>query len=127
MQPTAMVRTCSVFWGRSGSGKSRRAWEEAGDTAYSKDPRTKWWDGYMGQENVIIDEFRGQIGVEHLLKWLDRYPCTVEEKGGQIALCATRFWICSNLPVEQWYPGLDQDTLAALRRRLNVTHFNLPL
>lgn len=116
-----------VFWGPSGTGKSHTAWNEAGRDAYIKSSTTKWWDGYMGQRNVIIDEFRGQIGVEHLLKWLDKYPCTVEEKGGQVALSATNFWICSNLPVEQWYPGLDQDTLAALRRRLTVTHFNPPL
>lgn len=116
-----------VFWGPPGTGKSRQAWEEAGVEAYIKASTTKWWDGYCGQENVIIDEFRGQIAIEHLLKWLDRYPCTVEEKGGQIALSATKFWICSNLPVDQWYPGLDRETLEALRRRVQITHFNLPL
>ena len=35
-----------VFWGDTGSGKSHTAWEEAGVAAYSKDPTTKWWDGY---------------------------------------------------------------------------------
>jgi len=33
---------------------SKRAWEEAGLHAYSKDPRSKWWDGYRAQEHVII-------------------------------------------------------------------------
>jgi len=103
------------------------AWNEAGEEAYIKSSTTKWWDGYMGQKKVIIDEFRGQIAIEHLLKWFDRYPCSVEEKGGQLALDADEFWICSNLPIEQWYPGIDQDTLGALRRRVEVTHFNVPL
>lgn len=115
-----------VFWGASGTGKSRLAWEEAGEGAYIKGSTTKWWDGYMGQKRVIVDEFRGQIAIEHLLKWFDIYPCTVEEKGGQVALEADEFWICSNLPVEAWYPGLDVDSLAALRRRVEVTHFNAP-
>jgi len=63
-----MVRTCWVYWGRTGTGKSRRAWDEAGVDAYPKDPRTKFWCGYFGQANVIIDEFRGGIDVAHLLR-----------------------------------------------------------
>ena len=73
-KPVGMVRTCYVYWGATGTGKSRRAWEEAGLDAYPKDPRTKWWDGYTGQRNVVVDEFRGTIDVAHLLRWLDRYP-----------------------------------------------------
>lgn len=60
-RPVAMVRSCSVFWGVTGVGKSRRAWDEAGLEAYSKDPRTKWWCGYRGQEHVILDEFTGKF------------------------------------------------------------------
>lgn len=41
-RPVAMERSCHVFWGDTGTGKSRRAWEEAGIQAYCKDPRTKW-------------------------------------------------------------------------------------
>ena len=55
----AMERRCLLFYGRTGTGKSRRAWDEAGVDAYSKDPRTKFWDGYRGETNVVIDEFRG--------------------------------------------------------------------
>jgi len=113
-----------VFWGRTGTGKSHRAWDQAGAQAYVKDPRTKWWCGYRGQENVIIDEFRGVIDISHLLRWLDRYPVLVEVKGGSRPLCARKFWITSNLDPREWYPGLDADTLAALLRRLNITHFN---
>jgi len=49
--PVGMERTCLVFWGRTGTGKSRRAWQEAGSNAYSKDPLSKFWCGYNGQEN----------------------------------------------------------------------------
>lgn len=121
--PLAQERTCAVFWGNTGTGKSRRAWAEAGMDAYVKDPRTKWWDGYSGQEHVVIDEFRGVIDVAHLLRWLDRYPVRVEVKGGSVALRATKFWITSNLSPDAWYPDLDRFTQAALRRRLTVTHF----
>lgn len=40
--PVAIVRDVFVFWGRTGTGKSQRAWAEAGLSAYGKDPRTKW-------------------------------------------------------------------------------------
>lgn len=129
--PVAMERTCYVFWGATGTGKSRRAWEEAGGEAYVKDPRTKWyyaanarWCGYRNQENVVVDEFRGSIDVAHLLRWLDRYPVLVEVKGGSRPLHARRIWITSNVDPRAWYPELDEQTKLALLRRLNITHFN---
>lgn len=99
--------------------------------AYSKDPRTKWylicnlrWCGYKGQGNVVIDEFRGVIDISHILRWLDRYPVCVEVKGGSRPLRASQIWITSNLDPRLWYPDLDAETLSALLRRLNITHFN---
>jgi hypothetical protein len=107
-------------------GKSHAAWQEAGNNAYSKDPLTKWWDGYSNQTNVIIDEFRGIIQVAHLLRWFDKYPVSVEKKGGKIPLFATNFWITSNLSPASWYPELDAESYRALERRLIITHFNKP-
>lgn len=122
-QPTAIVRSARVFIGPTGTGKSRRAWEEATELAYVKNPRTKWWDGYKGEENVIIDEFRGGIDIAYLLIWLDRYPCRVEIKGSSMPLRARKFWICSNLMIEQWFPDCDYQTLDALRRRIEINYF----
>jgi len=51
-KPTGMERRCMVFWGKTGTGKSRRAWDEAGLDAYCKDPRTRFWDGYNDEENI---------------------------------------------------------------------------
>lgn len=112
-----------VYWGGSGLGKTRRAWFEAGADAYIKAPNTKWWEGYKGQKNVIIDEFTGLIAINYLQTWCDRYPCTVETKGSAVPLLATRFWITSNIDPNRWYPDLNPDQLAALRRRLKITHF----
>lgn len=117
-------RVCYVFWGRTGSGKSRRAWDEAGCDAYSKDPRSKFWDGYQTEEHIVIDEFRGGIDIAHLLRWTDRYPVRVEIKGSSRPLLAKTIWITSNLDPRNWYPEIDQETLNALLRRLTITHFN---
>lgn len=121
--PVAIVREVYVFWGRTGSGKSRRAWDEAGMDAYSKDPRSKFWCGYRGHRHVVVDEFRGGIDVSHMLRWTDRYPCHVELKGSSAPLLATKIWITSNLNPTMWYPDLDPETLAALLRRLSIVHF----
>lgn len=121
--PEAMVRECFVFCGRTGTGKSRRAWDEAGLSAYPKDPRTKFWDGYRDQQHVVIDEFRGSIDISHILRWLDRYPCLVEIKGSSTCLVATKIWITSNVHPEYWFPELDSSTKDALMRRLQITVF----
>lgn len=123
MAPIGIERTITVYWGRTGTGKSRRAWEEATTNAYPKDPRSKFWDGYSGQENVVIDEFRGGIDISHVLRWFDRYPVVVEVKGSSTVLRASNIWITSNLDPRQWYPDLDEETQAALLRRLNITYF----
>lgn len=126
-KPLAITREIQVYWGPTGVGKSRRAWEQAGIDAYPKDPRSKFWDGYRGQQHVVIDEFRGDIDIAHLLRWFDRYPVIVEVKGSSVVLAATKFWITSNIPPRSWYPNVDEATLQALLRRLNVMEcvFNL--
>lgn len=91
--------------------------------AYPKDPRSKFWDGYRGHQHVVIDEFRGGIDISHILRWLDRYPVIVEVKGSSTVLKAEGIWITSNLDPRCWYPEADEETVSALLRRLNITHF----
>lgn len=122
-EPIAMERTCHVFWGPTGTGKSRTAWDRAGMDAYPKDPRTKFWCGYRDQSVVVIDEFRGGIDISHLLRWLDRYPVIVEIKGSSVVLRANTFYITSNVDPRNWYPDLDEETKEALLRRLNIVYF----
>lgn len=123
-KPIAITKKVQAFYGPTSTGKSHEAWVQAGPDAYVKDPRSKFWYGYHGQENVIIDEFRGGIDIAHILRWTDRYPCLVEVKGSSCALKCVNIWFTSNLHPSAWYPDLDADTQAALLRRLKVTHFN---
>lgn len=126
-RPVAIVRSCMVYWGPTGTGKSRRAWDEAGLDAYPKSPRSKFWCGYQGNANVILDEFRGAIDIAYLLTWLDRYPVLVEVKGSSVVLRAEKIWITSNIHPAEWYPGLDPSTLEALLRRLTIVQFGLTI
>lgn len=73
--------------------------------------------------NVVIDEFRGDIDIAHMLRWLDRYPVLVEIKGSSVVLVAETIWITSNIHPAHWYPAIDQETRDALLRRLDITEF----
>jgi len=120
-------RSIIVYWGPTATGKSYRAWNEAGYDSYSKCPRSKFWCGYQSQEHVVIDEFRGGIDVAHLLRWFDRYPVRVEIKGSSKPFLVKKIWITSNLDPYNWYPELDHDSREAFLRRLKVVHMNVPL
>lgn len=122
-EPLAIERKTVVYWGPTEYGKSKRAWEEATLKAYPKDPRSKFWDGYRDQQNVVIDEFRGGIDIAHMLRWTDRYPVIVEIKGSSVVLQAKRIWITSNIPPREWWPNLDEETLKAFLRRVTVFQF----
>ncbi|AJD07525.1 replication-associated protein [Sewage-associated circular DNA virus-16] len=126
-EPVAIERTVHVYWGPTGVGKSRKVWELAGEDAYPKCPNSKFWDGYRGHTNVVIDEFRGRIDISHILRWFDRYPVLVEIKGSSTVLRAQNIWITSNLDPREWYTDLDELTKLALLRRLNVIHCPLAL
>lgn len=117
-----MVRECHVFWGPTHTGKSHTAWELAGPGGFAKNPRTKYWCGYRGQETAVIDEFRGAIDVAYLLGWTDKYPISVEVKGSSVPYAVKRLYITSNLNPESWYPELDQDSREALLRKMIIHH-----
>ena len=55
----------------------------------------KWWSNYFAQEDIIIEEFRGQIPMGELLMLLDRYKHTVEVKGGFRQFRGRNIIICS--------------------------------
>jgi hypothetical protein len=114
-----------LYWGEPGSGKTRRAFTEASEDVYVKNPCTKWWDGYRGQSDVLIDDFDGKsIRPAYLKVWLDRYKCSVEIKGGTLPLCATRIWITSNFSLAEWFDN-EVDRVAIRRRITRIEHFRV--
>ena len=109
---------CAVFIGPTGVGKSRLAAERCRSEPTYYKPRGKWWDGYSGQSNVIIDDFYGWIEFDEMLRILDRYPHRVPVKGGFTQFLAKSVYITSNKPVTQWYsfPSYLTQIHALLRR-----------
>ncbi len=114
---------CFVLWGNSGVGKSRLAREccrDLGLEYYSKDPGGLWWDGYVGQPAVILDDFEGRFPYRDLLRVLDRYEFTAWIKGSSRQLVARTFFITTNIHPKAWYAEEDYSPL--MRRLTWVFH-----
>jgi len=110
------------IWGPPGTGKSHTARDLAQDDLYLK-PQNKWFDGYCGQSNILIDDFdRGGSCLGHYLKiWADKWPCNGEVKGATVSLNHTNFMITSNYNPRSIFEE-DEVMLAAIERRFVVIH-----
>lgn len=108
-----------LYWGLPGVGKSLRARAENPDH-YIK-PINKWWDGYSGQECVIIDDMEKEHAgfMLHFLKlWCDHYPFVAETKGGSKFIRPKKIIITSNYCLMELYPNPVER--APLERRIQV-------
>jgi hypothetical protein len=124
----ARAPTVYVYWGTTGTGKTHEAIEKfkaLGIDYYVKSPNTKWFDGINGHKGLLIDEFNGGAPIEDVLRWLDKYECGVEVKGGSAQLTATTIIITSNIEPRDWYPGARAHQIDALLRRFTggITQF----
>lgn len=112
------------WWvGRTGTGKSRLAWELY-PTHYQKQ-LNKWWDGYKGEEVVVIEEWspKNECTGSQLKIWCDRYPFTGEIKGGTLKKIRPRkIIVLSNYTIEQCFTSAS-DVNPLLRR---FTQFTFP-
>lgn len=111
------------IYGPPGVGKSRHVRDRHPDCFIKS--QSKWWDGYQGQEVVLLDDFdRLGVCLSHYLKiWADRYAAIGEVKGGSIPLMHKTFYVTSNYhPRDLWSQEDDQDLLDAILRRFKIHH-----
>lgn len=110
------------YWGSTGSGKTRAAYEEAGSDCWMSGKNLKWFQDYDGNENVIFDDFRKDFCTFHeLLRLLDRYPYTIEVKGGSRQFLAKKIWITCPFKPEALYDT--REDIEQLTRRISVVKF----
>lgn len=127
-RPRESFRSVSVevHWGVSGAGKTHNIWTQYPDLycVHLGEKDTGWWDGYIGQDVILFDDFVGQIPINRMKVLTDKWPCTVSYKG--LDNCPARY-------VLRFQPLLNTDgrrcssrrtttrTIGGRRRRLSKT------
>lgn len=121
----------TLLWGHPGTGKTRYVYEEHGYenvyTLVTSANGSVWFDGYNGQDVLLIDDYRGFIPFQFFLKILDIYPLRLDVKGSFTYAWWTKVYITSNHAITDWYRSDSNHCTDALRRRIhNTIHYPDP-
>ena len=112
------------LYGPTGTGKSKLAFEGFDpSTHYVYKHDNGWWDGYAGQETVIIDDFRGEIRYGELLRLVDWTPMEVRRRNREPApFLAKKVIITSSMTPDEVYSSIlhRSDSLKQMERRFHV-------
>ncbi len=124
--PKNNEKTCGQWYvGPTGFGKTRTAVARY-PNLYDK-PLNKWWDGYRGQETVLIDDLAPAHGkwIGHLMKrWADWKSFPAEQKGTTVMIRPKRIIVTSQYTIDEvFYDPQDKCTVDAIKRRFKVTNF----
>lgn len=122
-QPSFVLKNVIVYWGESGTGKTKTAFERYPDAFVMGPENGNWWDGYHGQPTILLDEYRDNFTFPYLLRLLDRYPMRVQCKGSYANFVATTIVItCPDHP-RDWYSTTYEDKDQLLRRITEIIQF----
>ena len=76
------MTTCDWIYGETGTGNSEYAFKDFNpQTHYVVKYDKGWWDGYKGQETIIMDDVRGHIPYDKLLQSIDMHSEKVRSRG----------------------------------------------
>lgn len=112
------------YYGPPRTGKSRTARAEHAHCGFYDKPCNKWWDGYRGEDVVIIDDFdtNHKVLSTFVKRWTDHYSFPAEMKGTTVQVRPLKVIITSNYTPEEIWAD-DPVTAQAIRERCTFKHF----
>jgi len=119
------------YWGRTDIGKSHHAYGDFHpDTHYVLNHRDKgWWDGYKGQETVIINEFRANdvFTYDYFLELCDKWPMTVSRRSREpCPFISKKIVVTSSIhPADIFWRRNEKDSMKQLYRRFEIVELTI--
>lgn len=112
------------IWGKTGTGKTKGVMEKFGyDHVYRvTNYNHGGFDGYKGQDVLILEEFRSSFNIQELLVYLDGYPLELPCRYANKVACFTKVFILSNVDLLEQYPrefDSSSETWNAFIRRIH--------
>lgn len=113
----------AYIFGPTGTGKTRGVMEKDGYSAvYRVTDYNNPFDGYNGQEVLVLDEYRSQLKISEMLNILDGYPLELRCRYSNKIACFTKVYIISNIELKEQYSNIqvhEPATWEAFLRRIH--------
>lgn len=68
------------------------------------------FDEYKHEDVFVFDEFRSQIPISQMLKYLDLYPLVLPARYKNKVALFTKVYVLTNIPIEQQYPDINKNS-----------------
>jgi len=128
LQPRTLEDPVFTIWmrGPTGIGKSRSIVKflknnnipESMIYTWSYKTTGVWFEGYIGQRIIILDEFKGGE-INMMLRLCQSLPFSVQVHGNQMTCCATLIFVTCNDPHQVLFAHASQEQIEALERRIS--------
>ncbi len=114
--------------GPTGVGKSRYVYETF-SSVFKKPLGGMWFDGYQGEETLLLEEFNGaasHVTLAETLDLLDIYRVQLPIKGAFTWRRCKRVFVCTNTHPNEWYDYASREAQrkALARRFTHVLHWH---
>jgi hypothetical protein len=102
-----------VYWGLGGTGKTRKVFDENPNVFRCNNWKAfngLIFDGYDGEDVILLDDFCGNIPFNFFLNIIDGHPLSVKVKYGHVSVNYTKVFITSTKIPTLWYPSHQTNT-----------------
>lgn len=116
-----------VYYGLTGTGKTRKAFADHPSIyPVMMTSNIIYWQDYLRQDAILLDDFYGQIKPSMMLRLLDGHKMMLPVKFGHSYAFWTKVVIIFNIHPDDWYTDIPEAVKQALKRRItHITHFGV--